>query len=96
MKARTVASLLAIVVLATGCTYRSIDPTDPSHFTDVLVLNDTPANVVLVQCEGTSCDTLNDRTDLDSGHAMTLNVLRDDSAGAITWEIRQLVLQGDG
>lgn len=71
MRAIATTSFLALLLLATGCA--SVDPTDPNHFTDVLVRNDTPASVVIVQC-GTSCDSLYDRTTVDSAHTATVNV----------------------
>jgi hypothetical protein len=70
MRVATAVSLLAMVVLATGCT--SVDPTDPSHFTDIVVRNDTPTRLVIVQCD-TSCDVLHERTSVASGRATTIN-----------------------
>jgi len=53
----TVLMVGACVSLA-GCS--SIDPTDPSHFTDVLIRNDTSNSVEIVQCD-VSCAVLHDR-----------------------------------
>jgi hypothetical protein len=59
-----------LMLLASGC---SVDPTDPSHFTDAVIRNDTPSRVVIVQCD-TSCDTLHDRSPLPSRGSVTINV----------------------
>jgi len=68
---RLVAAVLGLALLANGCA--SIDPTDPSHFTDVFVRNDIGANVVIVQCD-TSCDVLHERTAIAGGETSTINV----------------------
>jgi hypothetical protein len=62
--------LVVSVLVVSGC---SVDPTDPSHFTDAVVRNDTPSPVVIVQCD-TSCDTLHDRSAVPSHGALTINV----------------------
>jgi hypothetical protein len=69
--------LVAAAALASGC--GSVDPTDPSHFTDVSVRNDTAARVVIVQCD-TTCGTLHDRTTLAPGRAATVSVSNEDIA----------------
>jgi hypothetical protein len=63
---RIIGCLIALSVLATGCA--SVDPTDPSHFTHVLIRNDTQSPVVIVQCD-ISCRTLHDRTYLAAGQS---------------------------
>jgi hypothetical protein len=65
------AGFIAFALLVSGCA--SVDPTDPSHFTDVIVRNDTPRGVVIVQCD-TSCDVLHDRTAIPAQRATTANV----------------------
>jgi hypothetical protein len=67
---RTVCALCVAVLLA-GCT--SVDQTDPSHFTNVSIRNDTHQPVAVVQCD-TSCQVLHERTTIDSGHEATVNV----------------------
>src|SRR5450759_1593812 len=62
---------LATAVLAGGCA--SVDPTDPSHYTEVEIRNNTPASVVIVQCD-TSCDVLHERRTVDSGQATIVSV----------------------
>jgi hypothetical protein len=70
MKAGLVAGL-AIAVGAAGCA--SVDPTDPSHFTNVVVQNDTASSVWLVQCD-VSCGTLHDRTRIRAGASTSVGV----------------------
>jgi hypothetical protein len=65
----TAAMFLASLTVATGCA--SIDPTDLSHFTDVLVRNDTASAVQLIQC-GSTCATLHDREQLPAGASTTI------------------------
>jgi hypothetical protein len=60
-----------MAAFATGCA--SVDPTDPSHFSDVEVWNDTPARVVIVQCD-TSCGTLHDREQVPPGQRTIVNI----------------------
>jgi hypothetical protein len=62
---------LVLVAVATGCA--SVDPTDPSHFVDVLVRNDSSSAVQLVQCD-TSCRTLHDRTTLPALGTTIINI----------------------
>ncbi len=57
-----------------------MDPTDPSHFTDVLIRNDRPSPVVIVRCD-TSCDTLHDRTPVAAGHSTIVNVSNEGITG---------------
>jgi hypothetical protein len=62
---------MALALLVSGCA--SVDPTDPSHFTDVIVRNDTARAVVIAQCD-TSCDVLHDRTAVPAAGTTTANV----------------------
>jgi hypothetical protein len=71
MRAGTAISLLAAAVLAVGCA--SVDPTDPSHFTNVLVHNNTASAVQFIQCD-TSCGTLHDREAIPAGGSTTINI----------------------
>jgi hypothetical protein len=67
-------SVLAAVMLVgavAGCA--SVDPTDPSHFTNVLVRNDTPSAVQFIQCD-TSCGTLHDRQTIPAGASVVINI----------------------
>lgn len=54
-----------------GCA--SVDPTDPSHFTNVLVRNDTTSAVQFIQCD-TSCGTLHERRTIPAGGSTVVNV----------------------
>jgi hypothetical protein len=76
-----------MAVVASGCA--SVDPTDPSHFTDVLVRNDTPSPVQFVQCD-TSCGTLHEHRGIPLGGSTVVNV----SNEGIT--VGYLVAQPDG
>jgi hypothetical protein len=49
-----------VLVSAALSACASVDPTDPSHSTHVLVRNDTASDVQLIQCD-TSCGTLHER-----------------------------------
>ena len=75
MKVALAVGLAAIVALALGCS--SVDPTDPSHFTDVLIHNDTPSAVQLVQCDN-SCAMLHDRQTVPAGASAIVNVSNED------------------
>jgi hypothetical protein len=57
--------------LLAGCA--SVDPTDPSHFTEVSVVNDTGSAVEFIQCD-TSCGTLHDRQTLSAGARTIITV----------------------
>lgn len=70
MRAALAVCLIAVSAAA-GCA--SVDPTDPSHYTNVLVVNDTSSAVVLVQCD-VSCATLHERTALPAGASTVVNV----------------------
>jgi hypothetical protein len=72
--ARWIAALATVALAGTvvsGCA--SVDPTDPSHFTNALVRNDTASAVQFIQCD-TSCDTLHDRTTIPVGGTTVINV----------------------
>jgi hypothetical protein len=59
-----------------GCTLSgcaSVDPTDPSHFTNMLVRNDRASDVQFIQC-GASCRTLHERTTIPAGESTVVNV----------------------
>ena len=62
---------LAIAFAIAGCA--GVDPTDPRHFTNVVVRNDTASAVSLVQCD-VSCDTLHERRQIASGASTVINV----------------------
>jgi hypothetical protein len=67
-------SVLAAVVLGgavAGCA--SVDPTDPSHFINVLVRNDTLSTVQFIQCD-TSCETLHDRETIPAEGSTIINI----------------------
>jgi len=67
-------SVLAAVMLVgavAGCA--SVDPTDPSHFTNVLVHNDTRSAVQFIQCD-TSCGTLHERGTIPAGGSTIINI----------------------
>lgn len=66
-----IASVAVMGVIVGGCA--SVDPTDPSHFVDVQVRNDTALTVELIQCD-TSCSTLHDRQTLPPGANTRINV----------------------
>jgi hypothetical protein len=51
----------------------SVDPTDPSHFTNVLVRNDTTSDVQFIQCD-TSCGTLHERRTIPADGSTVVNV----------------------
>jgi hypothetical protein len=68
---RTVAALVGVIAVLSGCA--SVDPTDPSHFTNVLVRNDTPSTVQFIQCD-TSCGTLHDRETINAGGRTIINI----------------------
>jgi hypothetical protein len=54
-----------------GCA--SVDPTDPSHFTNVIVRNDTASDVQFIQCD-TSCGTLHERRTIPTDESTVVNV----------------------
>lgn len=60
-----------VCVAVSGCD--SVDPTASSHFTNVLVRNNTASAVEFVQCD-TTCGTLHDRQTIASGATTIVNV----------------------
>lgn len=66
-----------------------MDPTDPSHFTNVLVRNDTASAVQFIECD-TSCGTLHERSTVPAGATTIINI---DNEGA---NIGYLVERPDG
>jgi hypothetical protein len=65
--------LAAVMLLGAGAGCASVDPTDSSHFTDVLVRNDTPSTVQFIQCD-TSCGTLHERRTVPADGSTVINV----------------------
>lgn len=65
------AALVGAVAVSSGCA--SVDPTDPSHFINVLVRNDTPSPVQFIQCD-TSCGTLHEREAITAGGSTIINI----------------------
>lgn len=71
--ARVTAAGIALFAIMGLSACASVDPTDPSHFVDVQVVNDTASPVELIQCD-TSCSTLHDRQRLEAWASTTVNV----------------------
>jgi hypothetical protein len=69
--ALTLVALAGALASVAGCS--SVDPTDPSHSTDVLVRNDTASVVQFIQCD-TSCGTLHDRETIPARGSTTINI----------------------
>jgi len=65
------ATTILVGAVSSGCA--SVDPTDPSHFTNVLVRNDTPSAVQFIQCD-TSCGTLHEREAITAGGSTIINI----------------------
>jgi hypothetical protein len=65
------AATALVGAVLSGCA--SVDPTDPSHFTNVLVRNDTASDVQFIQCD-TSCVTLHERRTIPAGGGTVVNV----------------------
>ena len=81
---------LAAMMLAgavAGCA--SVDPTDPSHFTNIVIRNDTPSAVQFIECD-TSCGTLHERRTIPAGGSTIIN---DSNEGV---KIPYLVASPDG
>ncbi len=86
----TAISALAAMMLAgavAGCA--SVDPTDPSHFTNIVIRNDTPSAVQFIECD-TSCGTLHERRTIPVGGSTIIN---DSNEGV---KIPYLVASPDG
>jgi hypothetical protein len=69
--ALTLVALAGALGSVTGC--GSVDPTDPSYFTNVLVRNDTASAVQFIQCD-TSCGTLHDRETIPVQGSAIINI----------------------
>jgi hypothetical protein len=67
--ALALAAVAGALALA-GCS--SVDPTDPSHFTSILVRNDTASAVQFIECD-TSCETLHERRTIPAGGSTIIN-----------------------
>jgi hypothetical protein len=65
------AATALVGAILSGCA--SVDPTDPSHFTNVLVRNDTASDVEFIQCD-TSCGTLHERRTIPASGSTVVNV----------------------
>ncbi len=61
----------SVGAILSGCA--SVDPTDPSHFTNVLVRNDTASDIKFIQCD-TSCATLHEGRTVTAGGSTVVNV----------------------
>jgi hypothetical protein len=65
------AAMASVGAILSGCA--SVDPTDPSHFTNVLVRNDTASDIQFIQCD-TSCATLHEGRTVTAGGSTVVNV----------------------
>jgi hypothetical protein len=85
--ALTLVALAGALGSVAGCS--SVDPTDPSHFTNVLVRNDTASAVQFIQCD-TSCGTPNTRETIPARGSTIINISNEGI------NIGYLVAQPDG
>ena len=71
---------------AIGC--GSVDPTDPSNYSTVVILNDTAAAVTLDQCRGDYCNPDQDPTRLAPGRRVQVNAACASSGADMTsWRV---------
>src|SRR3954464_11747277 len=68
----TAAACVTVTQVAASC--YTIDPTDPSNYTKVSVVNDLGTTVNLVQCD-TSCDTLHEERLLPAAASTQIEIL---------------------
>jgi hypothetical protein len=81
--------LIAVQMHADALGCGSIDPTDPANYSEVTILNDTPAGVIVGDCVGSYCPVDERPAHLSSGQRFSGHAACEVSGADMTsWQLR--------